>query len=367
MYKSVVTADLSRFLPPVFTKSRWESLALTEHIYIEYEEEDFSIPYDVLMEKGQWGIVGLTADRNEAFSMMRWTDEVRRLSETLVRHLKFEAALEVFPRLKTVAVCSIYGPQADKWRRYSKQRDDLDRCRAGWDRFLSVYKVQQCCYWGNGGPLGMPTLTAEPPRTDAHHPLAIQHISSPVDRDELRTPPGAPVRWVAAMGAAQSWQEAYYDLGAELHRKAMQRSRMEEFLGNAAYLIQADVYCSSSVLGQTNGDLVRPLLEVAGEKGISLYPDASVSVDVQRALAAKLGPEMHDWMRDDGCDEFPDEVRWHASCDTPVCEACGWHPVSTEDEPWYGSSGEKVPWMMETEEGKKRAAVEAAKWQREEP
>jgi hypothetical protein len=284
---------------------------------------------------------------------------VRSISSALETHLKCEAPRgsqrsTLFPRLKTVAVCSIYGRHSDKWGENAEHHSDLVQCRLLWARFLSVHRVEHCCYRDVNGPLGLPEMEDELYDPEGYYSSPILHLGGSVDRTELRTPPGVPFRWVADMAAGQSWEELFRVLALGYLIRGGKRNRMDKFVDMPGCLLRVDIYCSSGAVVQPhaglNLGLPSPLRRFIDANLAALPTGGKLSVETQRAITTAIGEDLQARTRADGWEEFQDEVRWHASCDTPICEACGWHPVSTADEPWFGASGEGESRRVDTGE-----------------
>ena len=305
---------------------------LIEKLYIEYQSEDKTIPYPLLLEHGLsgWSTVGHTSDREQARKLNDCAAQLAGITHELEKTVEQDTRV-IFPRLRVVAVSSIYG-HSNLWAEYEEKDRDaggdpdphLIDCLQHWGRFMATSDITHWCLRQTRGPVSILPISRRA-LTGQYRPQFNVHFCSEPDLLALRI--GHFTRWISDIPVTSDWHPIYENVMASLAR--LVEIRTERFLESKKDTINIEVCLSTDSIGRRGrpyrpdrSSLVPRLEDVAASTPGG--DAARLTVATQRAIAEKIGTTCQTTLR--RYSRLKDEIRFLASVDTPVCEACGSGP-----------------------------------------
>ncbi|KAI9633840.1 uncharacterized protein MKK02DRAFT_38504 [Dioszegia hungarica] len=331
LYTHIVTDALHLLLEDIIDPAMHPRFSYTKSLKIEYSVQRGDLPlYDLLRHGGHiaWSYIGMDKVP-EALAMQSCEVEADHLG-WLLQQLNKAGAKEVFPKLETVAIGSIYGTESDLWRRFAKYLGDdktiLDLCAAECEAFLSNTGAKHYCNREVHGPLSTSPLQLASSAGSLHRGiLSIVHFNK--DIDQLPIIFGSPMRYVSDISSTENWASTLATLSTSLARQILARILHEQTGGTATRsdAVDMEIYCSSS--GWARGP-VFPFylrsLDLCSHHD-SIPSGQHQSVEKQRSMATALGPVLEKaYVGRDGLQPLiGNSVRFFPSADTPLCPACG--------------------------------------------
>lgn len=229
MFRVIVTDDFPSLIGGVDFPSPTSPLRFTKRLYIEYSDKSTPPSYLGLMGDFPWAGCGtLNPVEEHGLRMANSMAEVRRLTAALQR-VHPVGLDEVMPRLRTVAVASIWGKESADWQLYKQHRRHGDEkeirtesCAELFQDVLACSCVTAQCIRDISGPLSISKIATVTP----YHtmPSATYHFGSPYglphsgpgphgpdgmyftsEIEELPLVLGGRVRWTSELGAKEDF------------------------------------------------------------------------------------------------------------------------------------------------------------------
>lgn len=155
---------------------------------------------------------------------------------------------ELFPKLETVSIASIYGKENDRWVDFvnlrHKKDQELERfgaCGTAFITFLMSGSLQHVCSRNSSGPLSIEPhyyLPAIPTYTlSLHQSLII---------DLLPCPLGSPVRWVSDNPMTRDLATVFTEVGKSTSELIGDRGQSSS--SDLGRPVDLSIYCSTAVL-----------------------------------------------------------------------------------------------------------------------
>ncbi|KAI9634535.1 uncharacterized protein MKK02DRAFT_38064 [Dioszegia hungarica] len=338
LYRTLVTDDFPSLIANIDLSLRTSPLRQTRHLFIEYSNKKTAPSYVELCRDGPilWLGCGMLTQELSKLQVVDCRVELERMLECVL-HLREVGIARVFPRLKTLAISSIYGKADDSYARYRPMAHATQTAGAEGCAFLfqmvmdTSPTLSHICTRQVLSPLSPPTgvFPDVPPgrfaRTihfgglydgqlkvrdviNLHGPdmvLTPYQLNIPLN-DTIVVPLGLPVRLYSDFESSNNFQELEYYV-------------KQTILGSVVPEAPNPIWHAT----QPQQDLSTTVLHTLGLPSTEGGCDQQyvLSAEQQRLLADIKGKALQKMERDKGGEHH--SVRWYTSGDAPPCMACG--------------------------------------------
>ncbi|KAI9631886.1 uncharacterized protein MKK02DRAFT_30873 [Dioszegia hungarica] len=325
------------------------NLRHTRSLRVEYREVHKDEPwlisaYEDLLKEG-WTEWSERTDEELEEDIMRQCDaEVEHLRYCFYFLQERTTARFVFPRLRTVAISSIYGVQ-DHWQRWREARMEegeesrLYHNAQALNTFCNHLDLDAFCVRDLAGPLA--SLGRD--RWTWSSLPCVRTLHYDDDADDLYLSYGGRVRWACDAPEDTDW-ESFTKTTIFQTEKAVNARKKEMGLCTISSegAANLEIYCSPSIPSEEmyeDGPPVGsdpPRYTAKAEQALTFWRDnmASVGAELQEIYREKSG--------------VLDRIRWYPSPETPICLACGSGP------PDYSQEGARRVWIVNEVESASR-------------
>lgn len=257
---------------------------------------------------------------------MQECEEESRLLKHCFDYLQTrQAARRTFPKLRTIAVGSIYGFQEDIWHRWEAQKgpdsSSLEYCAEMFNTFCNHLDLEAFCVRDLSAPFGaLPYLGWTWGTLPCTRTLHFDY-----DLQSLYLSFGGSVRWVSDFPSDIPYEGVTQLVSEHLHNVYKRQAEIKVRAGykmKPTDITDLEIYCSTKTYAE---ELVE---DPANPAPPGFAPPLGSFTPAEQAEQDKFTHDLADLVqqRFGRSSGLPDKIRWHPSPQTPICRACGSGP-----------------------------------------